>query len=56
MAAHLNRAALSPPKGTDQCNGGMMARVLSRRGRHGPRPRTMVQAGVLEPHAYWRSD
>jgi hypothetical protein len=30
--------------------------LLSRRGLHGPRPRTMVKAGVLEPHEYWLSD
>jgi hypothetical protein len=56
IAEHLNREAYSPPKRTDQFNGGMIARLLSRRGLHGPRPRTMVQAGVLEPHEYWLSD
>jgi len=56
IAEHLNREAFSPPKRTDQFNGGMIARLLSRWGLHGPRPRTMVQAGVLEPHEYWLSD
>ena len=56
IAEHLNREAFSPPKRTDQFNGGMIARLLSRRGLHGPRPRTMVKAGVLEPHEYWLSD
>lgn len=56
IAEHLNREAFSPPKRTDQFTGGMIARLLSRRGLHGPRPRTMVKAGALEPHAYWLSD
>ena len=56
IAAHLTREAFSPPKRTDQFTGGMMARVLSRRGLHGPRPRPMGKAGVLEPHEYWLSD
>jgi hypothetical protein len=56
IAEHLNREAFYPPKRTDQFNGGMIARLLSRRGLHGPRPRTMVKAGVLEPHEYWLSD
>jgi hypothetical protein len=56
IAEPLNREAFYPPKRTDQFNGGMIARLLSRRGLHGPRPRTMVKAGVLEPHEYWLSD
>ena len=56
ISAHLNREAFYPPKRTDQFNGGMIARLLSRRGLHGPRPRAMVKAGVLEPHEYWLSD
>jgi len=56
IAEHLNREGVYPPKRSDQFNGGMMARLLSRRGRHGPRPRAMVEASVLEPHEYWLSD
>ena len=56
IAEHLNREAFSPPKRTDQFNGGMIARLLSRQGLHGPRPGTMVKVGVLEPHEYWLSD
>jgi len=55
-AAPLHRAACAPPTRTDQCNGGRMARLRSRRGLHGPRPRTRGPAGGLEPHADWRSD
>ena len=56
IAAHLNRAGFYPPKRRDHFNGGMIARLLRRRGRHGPRPRAMGAAGVLEPHEYWLSD
>jgi hypothetical protein len=56
IAAHLNRDGLYPPKRTEQFNGGMIARLLSRRGLHGPRPRAMVDSGVLGPHEYWLSD
>ena len=56
IAEHLNREGVYPPKRSDQFNGGMMARLLSRRGLHGPRPRAMVEASVLEPHEYWLSD
>ena len=56
IAEHLNGEPFYPPKRTDQFNGGMIARLLSRRGLHGPRPRVMVEAGVLEPHEYWLSD
>jgi hypothetical protein len=56
IADHLNRAGFHPPKRARQFNGGMMARLWSRRGLHGPRPRAMVETGVLEPHEYWLSD
>ena len=40
IAEPLNREAFAPPKRTDQFNGGMIARLLSRRGLtghvHGP--------------------
>jgi Recombinase len=56
IAGHLNGAGFYPPKRRDHFNGGTIARLLSRRGLHGPRPRAMGQAGVLEPHEYWLSD
>lgn len=34
----------------------MIARLLSHRGLHGPRPRTMVDTTVLQPHEYWLTD
>jgi DNA invertase Pin-like site-specific DNA recombinase len=56
IAEHLNCAGFYPPKRSDHFNGGTIARLLSRRGLHGPRPRAMREAGVLEPHEYWLSD
>jgi DNA invertase Pin-like site-specific DNA recombinase len=56
VAEHLNHEGFYPPKRTDRFNGEMIARLLSRQGLHGPRPRAMVESGVLEPHEYWLSD
>jgi hypothetical protein len=56
IAEHLNREGFYPPKRTDRFNGGMVARLLSRRGLHGPRPRAMGEASVLKPHEYWLTD
>lgn len=56
IAEHLNREGFYPPKRSDHFNGGMIARLLSRRGLYGPRPRAMGEAGVLEPYEYWLSD
>ena len=56
IAEHRNRAGCYPPKRRDHFNGGRIARLLRRRGLHGPRPRAMGAAGVLEPHEYWLSD
>ena len=56
IAEHLNREGFSPPKRTDRFNGGMVARLLSRCGLHGPRPRAMGDGSVLKPHEYWLTD
>jgi DNA invertase Pin-like site-specific DNA recombinase len=56
IAEHLNRAGFAPPKRTERFNGGMVARLLSHRGLHGPRPRAMVDSSCLEPHEYWLTD
>ena len=56
VAEHLNEEGFYPPKRTDRFNGGMIARLLSRQGLHGPRPRAMVASGALGPHEYWLSD
>jgi hypothetical protein len=56
IAEHLNREGFSPPKRTERFTGEMVARLLSRRGLHGPRPRAMADASVLRPHEYWLAD
>jgi DNA invertase Pin-like site-specific DNA recombinase len=56
IAEHLNRAGFYPPKRTERFNGGIVARLLSQRGLHGPRPRVMVDGSVLKRHEYWLTD
>ena len=56
IAEHLNREGFYPPKRTERFTEEMVARLLSRRGLHGPRPRAMAEAGVLRPHEYWLAD
>jgi Recombinase zinc beta ribbon domain len=53
IAEHLNRDGCYPPTRTDRFSGSMVARLLSLRGLHGPRPRTMVDTTVLQPYEYW---
>ena len=56
IAAQLNRAGFAPPKRTERFTGETVARLLSRHGLHGPRPRAMDEASVLSPHEYWLAD
>lgn len=56
IAAQLNGAGFAPPKRTERFTGETVARLLSRRGLHGPRPRAMDDASVLRPHEYWLAD
>jgi DNA-binding transcriptional MerR regulator len=56
MAERLNRDGFDPPKRTDRFSGSMVARLLSPRGLHGPRPRAMADATVLHPHEYWLTE
>jgi hypothetical protein len=56
IAAQLNRAGFAPPKRTERFTGETVARLWSRRGLHGPRPRAMDDASVLSPHEYWLAD
>ncbi len=56
IAACLNRDGFYPPKRTDRFNGGMVARLLSRWGLHGPRPRPMVDGSILQANEYWLTD
>jgi DNA invertase Pin-like site-specific DNA recombinase len=56
IAVELNRDGFAPPKRTQRFTGGMVARLLSHRGLHGSRPRSMVEASVLQVHEYWLTD
>ena len=56
IAEHLNREGFYPPKRTERFTGETVARLLSRRGLHGPRPRAMDHGSVLRPHEYWLAD
>ena len=56
IAEPVNREGFSPPKRTERFTGETVARVLSRRGLHGPRPRAMANVSVLRPHEYWLAD
>jgi hypothetical protein len=53
MAAQLNRAGCAPPQRTERLTGETVARLLSRHGLHGPRPRAMDEARVLRAHEDW---
>jgi hypothetical protein len=55
-AEPLNRAGFYPPKRTERFSRETVARLLSRRGVHGPRPRTMADASLLRPQEYWLAD
>jgi hypothetical protein len=56
IAEHLNREGFYPPKRTERFTGETVARLLSRRGLHGPRPRAMSATSVLRPQEYWLAD
>jgi hypothetical protein len=56
VAAPLNRDGLAPPKRTGRFSGRMIARLLSHRGLHGPRPHSMVDTTVLQPPEDWLTD
>jgi len=56
IAEHLNGEGFYPPKRTERFRGETVARLLSRRGLYGPRPRAMVDGNVLQPHEYWLAD
>jgi len=47
VAERLNREGFRPPKRTQTFNGGMVARLLAKRTRSGPRPRAVEAPGSL---------
>jgi hypothetical protein len=56
IAERLHRDGFYPSKRTDRFSGSMVARLLSSRGLHGPRPRAMADTTLLHPHEYWLTD
>jgi hypothetical protein len=56
IAQHLHHEGFSPPKRPARFTGSMVARLLSPRGLHGPRPRAMLDGIVLHPHEDWLTD
>jgi DNA invertase Pin-like site-specific DNA recombinase len=56
IAEHVNREGFYPPKRTERFTGETVARLLRRRGLHGPRPRAMADASGLSPDEYWLAD
>ena len=56
VAEHLNEEGFRPPKRTSRFTGGMVARLLSKQGRRGPRPRRATAAGMLQPDEWFLSD
>jgi hypothetical protein len=55
-AAPVHRAGVYPPQRTERFRGETVARLLSRRGLYGPRPRAMVAGNILPPHEDWVAD
>jgi hypothetical protein len=55
-AEQLNREGFHPPKRSATFTGGILARLLARRGRTGPRPRVVAGPGVLGEHEWLLTD
>jgi hypothetical protein len=56
VAAPLDQEGFQPPKGCQTFNGGMVARLVAKNCRSGPRPRAVEQPGVLGASAWLLSD
>jgi hypothetical protein len=56
VAVRLNEAGFRPPKRSATFNGGIVARLLAKGCRSGPRPRVLGGSGVLEAHEWLLSD
>jgi DNA invertase Pin-like site-specific DNA recombinase len=55
-AAQLNREGFHPPKRSARFTSGILAGLLAKRGRTGPRPRVVAGPGVLGEHEWLLSD
>jgi DNA invertase Pin-like site-specific DNA recombinase len=56
VAEQLNREGFHPPKRSATFTGGILAGLLARRGRTGPRPRVVGEPGVLGEHEWLLTD
>lgn len=56
VAEQLNGEGFHPPKRAAKFTGGILAGLLARRGRSGPRPRALGQPDVLEGHEWLLAD
>jgi len=56
VAEELNREGFHPPKRSASFTGAIVAGLLARRGRTGPRPRAVGEPGVLGEHEWLLTD
>jgi DNA invertase Pin-like site-specific DNA recombinase len=56
VAEQLNREGFHPPKRSARFTSGILSRLLAQRGRTGPRPRVVEQAGVLGAQEWLLTD
>jgi len=56
IAEQLNEEGYRPPKRCARFNGGMIARLLSKQGRSGPRPRAIASGELLGEEEWLLSD
>ena len=56
VAEQLNREGFHPPKRSATFTSGILAGLLAKRGRTGPRPRVVAEPGVLGEHEWLLTD
>jgi hypothetical protein len=56
VAEQLNREGFHPPKRSAIFTGGILAGLLAKRGRSGPRPRVVAELGLLGEHEWLLTD
>jgi DNA invertase Pin-like site-specific DNA recombinase len=56
VAEQLNREGFHPPKRSATFTSGILAGLLAKRGRRGPRPRLVAEPGLLREHEWLLTD
>jgi hypothetical protein len=56
VAEQLNREGFHPPKRSARFTGAILAGLLAKRGRSGPRPRVVAEPGFLGEHEWLLTD